>query len=68
MREITVSRYRTQYPYIENISDYGLGQSGVCRNFKNEATWCRMLGHYDAEYDTARRVIRWAVAREAFCT
>ena len=25
---------------------------------KNEATWYRMLGHYDAEYDTAPRVVK----------
>ena len=29
---------------------------------KNEDTWYRKLGHYDAEYDTALRVfiLRWA--------
>ncbi len=30
MRAITVSRYRTQYPYIESVSGYGLRRSGVC--------------------------------------
>ena len=31
MREVTASRYRTQYPYARSISGYGLGWSGVCK-------------------------------------
>jgi len=57
MRGIKVSCYRSQYPYAQNTCDYDCKQRGVCRHFtKNEDTWCKMLGHYNAEYDTALRI------------
>ena len=62
MQEIKVSYYRTQYPYTESVHDQGFGQSGVCRHFtKNEDTWYKVLGHYDAEYDATGRVIQLVV-------
>ena len=56
MRAITVSRCRTQYPYVENISDYGLRWRTYAETSKNEDTWWSVLWHCDAEYDTALRV------------
>ena len=53
----TVSRCRTQYPYVENISDYGLRWRTYAETSKNEDTWWSVLWHCDAEYDTALRVL-----------
>lgn len=57
MRATTVSCCRTQYPYVENIFDYGLRWRAYAETSKNEDTWWSVLWHCDAEYDTALRVI-----------
>lgn len=59
---------RSQYPYTENDLGYVPNQRGVRRNFKNEDTWCDVLWHSDAEYDSTRRVFNgwwygWLVVR-----
>jgi len=72
MRAITVSRYRTQYPYVENVCDYGYRRRTYADTSKNEDTWYRMLWHYDAEdrgtpADNPES-IRWMVIWKVFCT
>ena len=57
MRAITVARYRTQYPYTECICDHGFKWRVYAETSKSENTWCGMLRHYDAEYDTASRIV-----------
>jgi hypothetical protein len=71
MWEITVSRYRIQYPYIESVCDQGFKRRvHADTSIKNEDTWYRVLGHYDAKYDSALRshVLRGVVARKALYT
>ena len=57
MRTVTTLRYRTQYPYIENVRSHGFRQCDVCRNFnKKEDTWREALRHYYAGFDSTLRV------------
>lgn len=68
MRAITVSRYRTQYPYVASMLDHGSTWRMYADTSKNEDTWCEALCDYDREYDTAQRIILWAMARMALHT
>ncbi len=76
MRMITVVRYRTQYPQAESVCDHGFRRRACVDTSKKEVTWCKRLGHYDAEYDTTLRSPRgfeewwhrWSLARTATLT
>lgn len=52
MGVITVASYRTQYPYVESVCDYGCRRRMYEDTSKNEDTWCGVLEHYDAEDGT----------------
>jgi|GEM_PF-3237465 len=67
MRAITVSLCRIQYPCVQSSADYDLRECVVCRNFKNEDTWCRMLGHYRCRIRFRPESILWLVVQKAFC-
>jgi len=70
MRVVKASRGRIQYPYTESVRGYDFGRRVYADTSKKEATWCRMLWHYNAEYDSTlrSRKLRRVVIRDAFCT
>lgn len=49
MGAITVAPCRIQYPYVENVLDYGSPRRMYADTSKNEVTWYRVLWHYNAE-------------------
>ena len=45
MEAITVSSCRIQYPYVENMCDYGCRWRTYADTSENEDTWCGVLWH-----------------------
>jgi hypothetical protein len=65
---ITIVCYRTQYPYVECMHDYGCMWRMYEDASKNEVTWCRMFAHYRCQIRYSLKSIRGAVAQMTFCT
>ncbi len=68
MRATTVSRCRTQYPYVENISDYGLRWRTYAETSKNEDTWWSVLWHLRCRIRYSPESTQGAVAQTAHST
>lgn len=73
-RAVKASRYRIQYPCIRNIHGYVclltgkvLDRAVHAETSKNEDTWRRALGHYNAEFYSTLRISRGGVLDDALC-